>query len=947
MNLNRRKFLEIGSIATISSPFLLQHCSSFEVPAEKTGELYKMFKDPSTEARLFVRWWWNGDMLTKKELLRELDLIKEAGIGGVEINPIRFPDGCDPAGYTSLEWLSEAWIDMLKVTLAGARERGIICDIIVGSGWPFGGEFLEKDEQTQLMTFETIDLDGPAMYSFSPQKLIDKVDPAIHSKHENIYKEIRGIRLAKYEMNTFDPGINLDEKIHDKEISIEVPEGRHILYYTVKLTGFQAVINGAPGASGPVLNHYNKTAVDKYLNRMSGLLAQSKVDLGDHFRAMFCDSLEMEGANWNDDLPDEFEKRRGYPMLPYLPFILYKIGHMGNPVDEEYGCKLSPEVELDIQRVRYDFYTTRLELFKERFIDTFNEWCHRNNVKSRIQAYGRGYHPLDASTSIDIPECETWLRETVGDEFDDTGWRGRAYSVINKFVASGARLGGKNIVSCEEITNTSMVFNATLETIKVAGDQSNLSGVTHSVLHGFNYSPPEAPFPGWVQYGTFFNERNPWWPYFRSWADYKARLSTVFMNSEPVADIAVMHPLADMWMKFGPQRDPFPIVKYPEYQHNIWEAIHQNGFGCDYVSEKILRESTFGNGLFQFGSRSYSTLILLEVETMLPETAKVLENFAEAGVKIIFIEKTPFRSPEFKDHQEKDVKVKSIMEKILRIHSGRIGIHAAPEGDMIAWFKDISSKFDLKPYLEIAQPDRFINQNYFRYGNNDIFFISNSNAHESREIKVRFNVPGKIPWIWDAETGDRMVLAVANSINELSLYFEPAESRLIVFDNLSDGIPVNAVNKKPDKLKAITGPWALTLDHVDGSSKKLILNSLVDFINDDRLRTFAGAAYYETQVEIDKPEDYTHIDLGEVKGISEVILNGISLGTKWYGWHRYALTDNLRKGNNTLHVKVTTVLGNYLKSLESNPVCRRWVTWQKYHSAGMTGPVKLVRFTPA
>jgi hypothetical protein len=178
MNLNRRKFLEIGSIATISSPFLLQHCSSFEVPAEKTGELYKMFKDPSTEARLFVRWWWNGDMLTKKELLRELDLIKEAGIGGVEINPIRFPDGCDPAGYTSLEWLSEAWIDMLKVTLAGARERGIICDIIVGSGWPFGGEFLEKDEQTQLMTFETIDLDGPAMYSFSPQKLIDKVDPA-------------------------------------------------------------------------------------------------------------------------------------------------------------------------------------------------------------------------------------------------------------------------------------------------------------------------------------------------------------------------------------------------------------------------------------------------------------------------------------------------------------------------------------------------------------------------------------------------------------------------------------------------------------------------------------------------------------------------------------------------------------------------------------------------
>jgi hypothetical protein len=154
-------------------------------------------------------------------------------------------------------------------------------------------------------------------------------------------------------------------------------------------------------------------------------------------------------------------------------------------------------------------------------------------------------------------------------------------------------------------------------------------------------------------------------------------------------------------------------------------------------------------------------------------------------------------------------------------------------------------------------------------------------------------------------------------------------------------------NKKPGQARTITGPWALTLDHVNGSSEKLKLDNLVDFINDDRLRTFAGVVHYENLVEIDIPADYSHIDLGKVKGISEVIINGQSLGVKWYGWHIYALKDSLHKGNNTLHVKVTTVLGNYLKSLEDNPVCRRWVTWQKYHSTGMTGPVKIVNNPPA
>ena len=56
--------------------------------------------------------------------------------------------------------------------MKGAKERGIICDMIVGSGWPFGGEFLTKEDQTQMVTIETIDLEGGESHLFNIKELL-------------------------------------------------------------------------------------------------------------------------------------------------------------------------------------------------------------------------------------------------------------------------------------------------------------------------------------------------------------------------------------------------------------------------------------------------------------------------------------------------------------------------------------------------------------------------------------------------------------------------------------------------------------------------------------------------------------------------------------------------------------------------------------------------------
>jgi len=89
--------------------------------------------------------------------------MKEAGIGGVEINPIAFPsrkEG-DDIGIPSLRWLSKEWIDMLQVAFDEAKWLGMTCDLIVGSGWPFGCESLKPDERAQVLLLDATELHGP------------------------------------------------------------------------------------------------------------------------------------------------------------------------------------------------------------------------------------------------------------------------------------------------------------------------------------------------------------------------------------------------------------------------------------------------------------------------------------------------------------------------------------------------------------------------------------------------------------------------------------------------------------------------------------------------------------------------------------------------------------------------------------------------------------------
>ena len=916
-------------------------------------DLYTLFKNPESKYRPFVRWWWNGNKIEKKELIRELRLLKEAGIGGVEINPVEFQSRIkgDDLGIPSLTWLSDEWIDMLMVTFEEAKRLGLTCDLIVGSGWPFGAETLKPEERAEVVLIDAENIEGPAHFEISRSDIFKKIDPGVTVPCPDRTFEILSIKMVPNPMNSLDEATELSHLRNEKLISVDVPAGKHVFYALVKVSSFASVINGAPGAAGPILNHMDKIAVRKYLDHMSDTIQKKTGPLSNHLRAFFTDSLELEGCNWTADFAEEFKKRRGYNLMEWLPFIMFKVGRLGGVIDENYGASKTPAFAGKINRVRFDFELTKAELLNERFTKTYLEWCKDQNVKSRAQAYGRGFFPLETSIGYDIPEGESWttnwLKHRVGEEMPDDDYRrGRAYTMINKYVSSAAHLNGSRVVSCEEMTNTYLVFNTSLERLKTGSDQSIISGITHSVWHGFNYSPPEAPYPGWIQYGSYYNEKNNWWPYFKYLNDYKARISALLQNADMFTDIAILTPNYDLWSEKGVQTDPFPEKLNVPYTSLIWEAINKNGGAADYTSEIVINRSKVINGKLCYGPKKFGTIILAEVTSINPETLAKLYDFVSDGGRIFCIEKFPEKSPGLSDYEKRDKEVLALIDKLKAFTNRFILLKKPTDNKFLEWYSGVMAKYNITHYLQIDKPDRFVMQNRYQSKEKEIFFFVNSHIQNEYTARIVFNkeiTARRQGWIWNPENGERYRIETGAN-GKFDLCLGPAESLIIVFDEEKKGNKWNPQPADRRNEKEITGPWKLEFIQCRGESvKPTTLEALKDIKDIPEYTNFSGTIIYRKLIDITEPAN-EFIDLGTVYGVTELIVNGQTCGIKWYGKRIYNIKGLLKQGTNNLEIRVVTTMGNYMKSLTDNPIAQYWTNLarksQPLNPMGLVGPLK-------
>ena len=865
----------------------------------------------------WVRWWWNGDKVDTVELKRELHLLHDAGIGGVEINPIEFPaKRCDSLGIRSLTWLSDEWLDALEVALREAKHLGMQCDLLVGSGWPFGMETLPMEERAQVMLTYVTEVDWSnsetTPFIITKQQIFDAVDPKVTEPNADRQFELVDLFIVPDSVYSIHQRNNLNIPEGD---TIEIPpivqitntwhpspNGKYILYALVRCTSFASVINGAPGASGPILDHMNREAVLQYLNHMSSTLERRLGPMKKWLRAYFVDSMELEGANWTTDFAEEFRRRRGYDLMPWLPFTMFKTGRLGEVISYEYGAKQSPDFKRQVQKVRLDFEVTKAELLYERFTTVFADWCKEQEVLSRGQAYGRGFFPLLSSTAYDIPEGESWttnyLRHRIGEEMPDSDYRrGRAYTMINKLVSSAAHQSGRRLVSAEEMTNTYRMFETTLELLKLGSDMSAISGITHSVWHGFNYSPPQAGFPGWVQYGSYLNEKNTWWPYFHLLNEYRSRMSAILQNADMQTDIAILLPLDSLWAHYGVQTEPFP--NYPkgspyDISFLLWEAVHKNGGNCDFITPRQLEKATVSNDKLIVGQKAYSTLLTIYAA---------------------------------------DSHLLALSSQFLLLQ-----VPSLPDRNYLEWYRTVQPNHNLPHSVTIEEPNRYLLQNHYRNDRgDDIFLFVNAQLHGAISSTITFPkeiYKGRTAWVYNPATDEKRLLPMFDD-GGTWLYLLPAESLFILFEK-SDAATIKKSSQflwYPDynegqQYFTIPMQWHLSLHHaVEGWTRDTTMQQLCD-LRETQFKDFSGTITYTAHFHLDNvtvdtlqhitytPESLDCLDLGQVYDICQLWVNGVDCGVKWYGERTFCNTSNLfHPGDNTIVIKVTTTLNNYVHTL--------------------------------
>jgi hypothetical protein len=542
--------------------------------------LQRSFENPPDDARIMMRWWWFGPGVAKAELERELRAMKDGGIGGVEVQPV-YPLALDDptTGSRNLPYLSDEFIDALRFAAGKARELGLRVDITLGSGWPYGGPHVPINEAAGRLRCDRVPVPPNARSIPLPDL-------------ENGEKFIAAF-LARGDADSF--SANGLQRITNLETGrFELPRdlsGAHdVLFFISSRTG-QQVKRAAINAEGFVLDHYDRAAIDHHLRVVGDRLMQAFGPNPPY--AVFSDSLEVYGSDWTADLLDEFRKRRGYDLTPFLPALVGDIGEK-------------------TASVRHDWGQTLTELSEDRYLTPIREWAHGHGTRFRSQSYGIPPVILSSNALVDLPEGE------------GAGWRSFSST---RWASSASHLYSRPVSSSETWTWLhSPAFRATPLDMKAEADLHFLQGINQLVGHGWPYSPPSAGEPGWRFYAAaVFNNHNPWWIVMPDITKYLQRVSFLLRQGKPANDVALYLPTDDVWSGFTASKDSVNQAMAALLPAGLIPQILDAGYNFDFIDDRAIEQL----GL------PYPLVVLPPVNRMPPATSRKLDEFKRKGGVVV------------------------------------------------------------------------------------------------------------------------------------------------------------------------------------------------------------------------------------------------------------------------------------------------------------------------
>jgi hypothetical protein len=864
-------------------------------PSPKPGDpdlaaLQQLFENPPDESRIMMRWWWFGPAVTKPELEREMQLMKSAGIGGFEVQPV-YPVALDDpsTGIKTLPFLSDEFIDTLKFVSEKAHELGLRMDLTLGSGWPYGGPQVPVRHAAGQLRLQRVKIEKdktrvPLPSLTAGEKLL-AVFLAQFKGQDIIPESVRPVSILS-------DGI--------VELPPDLSQSHEVLFFISSRTGMM-VKRPAVGAEGFVVDHYDAAAVREYQTLVGDRLMQA---FGDHPPyAVFCDSLEVFQSDWTGDFLDEFRKRRGYDLTPHLPALVFDMGP---------GMKT--------QAIRHDWGQTLTELFNERFAIPMREWARQKGTLFRMQGYGMPPAELSSSALADLPEGE-----------------GSQWKIVraSRWASSASHLYGRPVTSSETWTWIhSPVFRATPLDLKAEADLHFLQGINQLVGHGWPYSAEGIEYPGWRFYASgALNNQNPWWIAMPDLSRYLQRMSALLRQGQPFNDVALYLPNSDAWAHFSAGRVHLIETLRDQVGPDVMPQVLEAGFNLDFFDDDALRQVgrvEESKGVLELGPGRYRVVILPGVERMPRETLKKLADFARGGGVLIATRRLPSLSPGFLASDAQHDEIRDISRSLFEGNS-------AP-AHFVENEKQLGSTLSklIQADVSLSTPVPDIGFVHRRTQSADIYFVANT-GNTPVQVSATFRAQQKSVEWWDPISG--RVSKVQTPVHSregttIPLSLAPYASTVLVFSEQSVGS-----RRQAEHLRAappaidLSGQWQVSFGQ---NSPPKTMDHLKSWTDDKETRYFSGLATYERDVALPKsmiqPGLAIRLDFGEgrpvpprdlrsgmqawleapVREAAVIYVNDQRAGSVWCPPYSLDVTSFLKAGTNHVKVVVGNLALNYM-----------------------------------
>lgn len=668
---------------------------------------------------------------------------------------------------------------------------------------------------------------------------------------------------------------------------------------------------------------YVKSYMDGYLNSYRDTVGAEEMGKRG-IRYVITDSWEAGTQNWTDRMLEQFRKRRGYDATPWLPVLAGHVVESASASDQ----------------FLWDFRKTIADLTADE---------HYGQIQDSLRERGMGHYGeshesgrafigdgMEVKKLDDIPMGAMWTQTL---SVNDPIYR---FNADDRESASVAHLYGQNLAAAESMTAKFDPYAWSPATLKPTADQEFLNGINRIVIHESSHQPVMDKVPGLSLgiYGQWFNRNETWAEEAKPWIDYLARNSYMLQQGRFVADVLYF---------YGEDSNLTAIFR--DSAPNL-----PSGYGFDYLNaDGLIHQVHVEAGQLASPSGMRYKLLVLDpyARHMSLPVLRALHALVEQGA--VVSGPKPSDDPSLADNAAEFARLSEAL------FGDGSGVHTVGKGRVYAGATAAEALQAMKiaPDFSPATPAPGADIEFVHRHTPDaeIYFVDNRSDREA-SLDATFRVAGRTPELWHSEDGSTEPLSyrIAGDRTAVPLHLEPWGSRFVVFRHPAATTSVTLPAVVSTTLATLQGPWTVAFQPNRGAPAEAVFEGLASWTasTNDGVKYFSGEASYTKT--IDAPAAWftkgtrLWLDLGDVKNLARVTVNGKDEGLAWHAPYRVDITDALKPGQNTVRIAViNSWVNRIIGDLQPGATKYTFIDTTPYQAAspllpsGLLGPVVVAR----